>query len=278
VRELLEGPLRLLAYFLAVAACFTLVGFEAAADGVPRAIGHLSDYGNVLDRHGRDRIESRIADAWQRFSLDVYVLASWEDPFDDPNRFAIAVQESWGLDAGRTLLAVFLLSHDDWSVRVLPGRVTMAGAPSLAVSLENGIRDLVAHRRIEEAMVALFDEIHVALGVGESAGARSGVGSSRIGAILILGAAIVSAVLFITRRPRIPARFRCGILLPQLRLQETAQGRGLGNRGGFRTAELLRKVRTPQGRPLGKSQRGRLRESATENRPPMARRCGDGHW
>jgi len=209
VRELLEGPLRLLAYLLAVAVCFTLVGFEAAADGVPRAIGHLSDYGNVLDRHGRDRIESRIADAWQRFSLDVYVLASWEDPFDDPNRFAIAVQESWGLEAGRTLLAVFLLSHDDWSVRVLPGRVTMAGAPSLAVSLENGIRDLVAHRRIEEAMVALFDEIHVALGVGESAGARSGVGSSRIGAILILGAAIVSAVLFITRR----VCPRCGHLL-----------------------------------------------------------------
>ena len=98
-----------------------------------------------------------IEQAHKRSGLSVYILASWEDSTEDAARYAASLLDEWGLDRGRTLLAVFLKTGSDWRLSVLSGALTAATYPRLAHAVEEGIADLVEHRRIEEAMVALFE-------------------------------------------------------------------------------------------------------------------------
>jgi len=157
VRELLPHCLRRLRLGFApalLAAVFAAAGLEAVA--LPLPIGPVSDYGSVLDRHGREEILALVELAKQSSGIAVSLLASWEDPYNDVERYARAVLPAWGLAQGTTLLAVFVKTKDDWGAAVVAGQATAAAHPGLAESLEKGISDLVAHGRIPEAMRQLF--------------------------------------------------------------------------------------------------------------------------
>ena len=180
-------------------AVFISIGMKSYC--LPRPIGQLSDYGNVLDRHGRERIISLIDQARERFGIDVYILASWEDPYGDPDRYAVALLDAWNLAQGKTLLAVFLRAGRDWDVAILLGELIAADHPQLARIVETGITDLVAHRRIEEAMVALFEGIEQQLlttSLGEQP-AVNGRGSRALPVLALIGSVGLVAV-FIHRR------------------------------------------------------------------------------
>jgi hypothetical protein len=173
---------------------------------LPRPIGQLSDYGNVLDHNGRERITTLIEQAYSRFGLSVYILASWEDSDDDILRHAAALLDTWKLARGRTLLTVFLKSGRDWNVSVLSGAQTTEAYPHLARKVEDGITGLVEHRRIEEAMVMLFEVLErqvspVMTQVAPSSeqSASSGKGY-RVIAVLLLLACLGVIGLFIHRR------------------------------------------------------------------------------
>jgi hypothetical protein len=193
VRTLLPHPLRRLIGLFAAA--IILVGFTASPDvALPQPIGKLSDYGAVLDRHGRERIEALIDEARQRFGVDVFLLASWENPLPDARALAETLFRSWGLtDRGATILVVFVRADGTWTHAVV-GSSDLA-ARGVPPSLEAGIADLVHHQRIEEAMVRLFDLIPGRLEpVGEEGG--RGVGSGpRLGwlvpVILLVAASLV---------------------------------------------------------------------------------------
>ena len=177
---------------------------------LPRPIGQLSDYGNVLDRHGRERITSLIDQMRERFGIGVYILASWEDPYGDPDRYGVTLLNAWNLAKGKTLLAVFLKTGKDWDVAILPGELTTLTYPQLAYKVKAGIKDLVEHRRIEEAMVALFEVLQRQLSQGTQAGQSvSNRRGSRVLSVLLLLGSLGLVAFFIHRR----VCPRCGRIL-----------------------------------------------------------------
>jgi len=211
VRELLPHPPRRLNAGLILA---SLVAVLAASSvkvaSLPLPVGPLSDYGSVLDRHGREEILALIEAAGMTSGIVVNILASWEDPYGDVDRYARAVLQAWGLGQGKTLLAVFLKTKEDWSVSVVPGQGTASAHPGLAESLEKGIANLVAHRRIEEAMRQLFTLLGRQLAPPPTRPARDRSGGAGRALPIGLGATGGLAVLLFTLRRICP---RCGRLL-----------------------------------------------------------------
>ena len=181
-------------------ALILLVLFSYIASALPLPIGALNDFGNVLDRHGRERINALISDAKVRYGIDVSILASWENPYDTIDQYAYAILDSWGLTHGSTILAVFLKDSKNWEIKVLTGEQVTQTHPGLSAKLEKGTSDLVVHRRIEEAMVALFGVLdeQVKLGGTQTEATRTGDGRTTWIVLLVLGVA-VSAV-FVSRR------------------------------------------------------------------------------
>ncbi len=198
MRKLLAHPVHTLnsgALLLLVTILYSVVAFP-----LPRPIGQLSDYGNVLDRHGRDEIDSLIDSAKAQYGIDVYILASWEDPFHDLDRYAVEIMSYWGIASGKTLLAVFMKTGRDWSVRVLAGTELAAYHPNLAKYVQTSISDLVEHRRIREAMEAIFPALQRGIGgmVQVNASAHSNI--SRIVLVLFIILLFAGAALFAHNR------------------------------------------------------------------------------
>ena len=151
MRALLPHSLRRLALCLSLVA----VAPVPALCQIPQPIGHLSDYGAVLDRHGRERVNDLIEWAWTGFGVEVFILASWENLLASTDALAHAVADSWGLhEKGAALLLVLVKGEREWSHAVV-GTGDLAGSATPG-RLEEGIADLVAHRRIEESMVSFF--------------------------------------------------------------------------------------------------------------------------
>lgn len=172
----------------------------AASGALPLPIGRLSDYGNVLDRHGRARINSLIEATERASAIEVHILASWQT-YDDVDRYAYALLDYWGLAQGRTVLGIFLKQAGRWRVAVAVGKETTEEYPGLAGTIKDGISDLVSHRRIEEAMVEIFSVIEQQIGaVDPHDGQAAGAGNGRFYAVILLVGALILVVFFIRRR------------------------------------------------------------------------------
>jgi len=199
VRELFAHPLHPLKKGTCLLV-FTILIYEAIAFPLPRPIGQLSDYGNVLDRHGRDKINSLIAEAKTRYGITVYILASWDDPFNDLDRYAAAILSDWGIASGKTLLAVFMKTGRNWDVRVLSGTALAASHRGLADYVQRSISDLVAHRRIREAMEAIFPAIDRSLGGAGQETPRAQGNVGRIILVILVVLLLAGAAVFAHRR------------------------------------------------------------------------------
>ncbi len=183
--------------------------FSLAAEALPLPIGALNDYGNVLDRHGRERINALISAAKARYGIDITILASWDNPYDTIDQYAYAVLDEWGLTSGNTILAVFLRGGKDWQVKVLGGDQVARTHPGLPAQLEEGISDLVVHRRIEEAMVALFSVLDEKIHALPAQGATTKNDSNRV-LLVVVTVLGVSLAAFLVSRRICP---RCGRIL-----------------------------------------------------------------
>ncbi len=199
---MLAHPLHALSRPLAAGLlAFLLLGAAARAATLPLPIGPLSDYGNVLNRHGRERVLSLIDDTRARFGIAVNILASWENPYQDIDLYAHALLDDWGLASGRTLFAVFLRQGGNWQVKLLPGVQTAAAYPGLTQAVEAGLEDLVAHDRIEEAMVKLFALLDARLAPPQAAASKKPSGhAGRALLVIAFLVGVVAAALFIHRR------------------------------------------------------------------------------
>jgi len=129
------------------------------AVSIPSPIGKLSDYGAVFDRHDREEMNRAIADIASLLHIDVYLLLSWESPFPAVEQFAGAVFAAWNLASKPAILAVFLRSGSDWTASVVASQTVKAQLGAIDKRLEERMADLVAHRRVEEAVRAMFDEL-----------------------------------------------------------------------------------------------------------------------
>ncbi len=184
---------------------------------LPLPIGQLNDYGNVLDRHGRDQLNALIDAARADYGIEVTILASWENPYDNIDQYTYSVLEAWGLAHGSTILAVFLKAENGWQAKVVSGERVARAHPDLSAVLAAGIADLVAHDRIQEAMVTLFQILDTELAPTRSTNKKSSNG--RLLAVLFLVGGAAAAAFFISRRicPR------CG------RILRTRIGHGFGS-------------------------------------------------
>ena len=197
---------KLLAHHLCSVKCFLLWAgllialFSIGADALPLPIGALNDYGNVLDRHGRERINALISDARARYGIDITILASWDNPYDTIDQYSYAILDKWGLASGNTILAVFLKKGRNWDVRVLGGGQVARSHPGLPAQLEAGIRDLVLHRRIQEAMVALFSVLDSKIDALPTRETGTKSGSDRTILIIAMIAGVGLAAFVISRR------------------------------------------------------------------------------
>jgi uncharacterized membrane protein YgcG len=126
---------------------------------VPLPIGNLSDYGAVFDRHGRAEVDASIAEMSKLLRLDVYILLTWESDGASVSQLASAVFSAWGLAPRRALLAVFLRTGADWAASVAASSSVRAELAGIEQRLQQRMADLVEHRRIEEAVRAMFDEL-----------------------------------------------------------------------------------------------------------------------
>ncbi len=213
MRELFAHPVHPLSCG-ALLLILIVILYSSLVYSLPQPIGNLSDYGNVLDRHGRDEINSLIASTKARYGIEVYILASWEDPFHNLDRYAVSILDFWGLARENTLLAVFMKTGRDWDVRVVAGRKTALSHPNLASYVQASIRDLVAHRRIKEAMEAIFPAIDRGL---TGAAQRTGAHHKKVGRIVavVLVFSLLASAAFLAHRRICP---RCGHIL---RVQRT---------------------------------------------------------
>ncbi len=208
MRELLTHSLRPLTGAL-LCILIILPLFAYISYSLPLPIGALNDYGNVLDRHGREKINNLIDDARGRYGIEVSILASWENPYDSVDRYTYAIQNYWGLAAGNTILAVFLKAESNWQIRVVSGEQVRRNYPDLAYTLQSGMSDLVEHRRVAEAMAALFSQLDREINPTRTYKGTEGRTSNRALWIVLLVSGMAGAVFFVSRRicPR------CGRLL-----------------------------------------------------------------
>jgi predicted RNA-binding Zn-ribbon protein involved in translation (DUF1610 family) len=131
----------------------------AAVDRLPLPIGSLSDYGAVLDRHGRDQVNSLIDQTVSRTGIEVNILATWENPLPDARSLAQALLTAWNLSSRNALLAVYVRTDADWTMSIVATDRLRQNHGDIDRELEAATSDLVAHDRIKEAMLALFDDL-----------------------------------------------------------------------------------------------------------------------
>ena len=208
MRKLLAHPLCSVKSSL-LWASITVILFSVIGLALPLSIGALNDYGNVLDRHGRERINALISNAKARYRINVTILASWDNPYDNIDQYAYAILNSWGLASDNTILAVFLKQGKNWEVTVLGGEQLVHAHPGLAAQLEAGVSDLVVHRRIEEAMVALFSVLDSKIRVSSTQETGTNTGSDRTALIVLLIVGVGLTAFVISRR----VCPRCGHIL-----------------------------------------------------------------
>jgi len=209
VRTLLTRPLYALTGLLFASSIALLLGSLIAYAALPRSIGSVSDYGAVLDRHGRDRLNAQIDALDADFGVNVLLLATWENPLPSIDAFADALLASWGLEAqGPTLLAVFLKTEDAWTHALVATHSfpLQASLPDLSA----GLQDLVDHGRIEEAMVHLLERVRDALGgIASAASTETAAPTARTWLIPVVLASIAATIWIIHHR----VCPRCGRIL-----------------------------------------------------------------
>ncbi len=222
MRTLLTRTLSLLGLILAA-----LSMSSVAQSGLPRPIGQLSDYGAVLNSSGREEINARIAQTDRTLGVKVYILASWESSQPDVDSFASAVFSAWGLGSGRSILAVFLRTGSEWSASVVASAAVRTQYGAIADSLERRMADFILHKRVEEAMLALFDGLDEIKRPVKIAPAKKPVsvrahGLSPVVSILLVAAGTAVLVVLIHRR----VCPRCGRILRAARPRGFSRTRG----------------------------------------------------
>jgi uncharacterized membrane protein YgcG len=205
----------LLAHLVLALAVALLLAIPAGAAGVPSPIGGLSDYGAVFDRHGRDEVNASIAGIAKVLRVDVYVLISWESTYPDVAQFADAAFAAWNLTPRRALLAVFLRTGTNWTAAVVASSSVRTELGAIDQRLEQRMADLVLHRRIEEAVRALFDELRGLPAAQRAAAAlaKSQPRSSRGLPVAAVVGAVVAGVIVLALLVRWRVCPRCAGLL-----------------------------------------------------------------
>lgn len=134
-------------------------------------MGLINDYGQTLEASDRAQLLGYIS-ALEEKGVTLVYLASWRDPFGNPQRYAAEVFRAWGLAEGHLLLVCLRGEDRRWRVAIHAG-----GRVSLPAAVEElrAKAELEANRiRPGYAVVRFAAELLSALGKEGPAAGRAG--------------------------------------------------------------------------------------------------------
>lgn len=111
--------LPLITSFLILASPFTILQIpRPLAQSLPKQIGRLNDYGNILTMGDQRDLEEKIKQLGEE-GIGLTILISNYDPFSEPSIYANEIRNEWGIRGEeKESLIVFVRDEDeDWSVR-----------------------------------------------------------------------------------------------------------------------------------------------------------------
>ncbi|MCS6937165.1 MAG: TPM domain-containing protein [Candidatus Bipolaricaulota bacterium] len=126
---------------------------------LPRQMGAINDYAAVIGP-ARAALQTQLDEIKKNFDVEIVILATIYDPYDDPQRFAQSIWESWGLGE-RTALLLFTKERPErWVFELKLGEaLRLSLRPEHLERLRQGLRAHLERRRvqtaIEESVVAL---------------------------------------------------------------------------------------------------------------------------
>ena len=129
---------------------------------LPRQMGAINDYAAVLGG-ARATLEARIKTIKENFNVQLVVLASIYDPFDDAAVYAQRIWESWKLGP-RTVLLVFVKEQTKsaWAFALRLGEEVNFRPEHLA-RLKQGLEHHLERKRIKTALEESVEAIQAML-------------------------------------------------------------------------------------------------------------------
>ncbi len=123
---------------------FLLISFPFQVDAVtlPRSVGRINDYANLLSIEDRKKIKDWLEPISEE-GLDLTILASRRDPYSDPEKYFGKIIDKWGLEGGFIL---FVEEENSWKTVYFLGRKTRAllRSKGLLKSYQSGIEERIA--------------------------------------------------------------------------------------------------------------------------------------
>jgi len=195
--------------------------------GLPKRMGDINDYGNILGS-SRKELQEKIDELKKGFNIELIILITLRDPYDDPDLYAKRIGEAWGLKGNRIIFALYIKEGDKWSALLKPSPDLQEtfNQESLGL-LKQRIDDKIKKRKIREAVVDTVSSIS-ALAAGEEEKAAKVDGKrSKLAFYALLGIAAAGLLPIIMRALLVRACPRCG---RRLRMRASAPLAGLYRR------------------------------------------------
>lgn len=190
-----------------------------------------------MGRADRETLQSLIPQL-STLGVDLFYLASWHDPFGDPDEYAREVFSAWELGTG-DVLVVFLREGDRWQVAGVLG----AGVPIAQGAFERALARAASRANLAppaRAAISLAEDLLALAGSG-----GSGEGEGEPVWLYALGGLVGLAVVWVARGRLCPrcwfplhrrASWLGGIMsvCPRCRYTRAPRrGRGTGSRRGI---------------------------------------------
>lgn len=134
-------------------AVLTVMGAQPDDEIVlPRQMGAINDYAAVVGP-ARSALQAQIDEIKKSFDVQIVILATIYDPYDDPTRFAQGIWESWKLKE-RTALLLFTKERPDrWVFELKLGEaLRLSLRPEHLERLRQGLKIHLERRRVQTAI------------------------------------------------------------------------------------------------------------------------------
>jgi len=125
------------------------------SNSLPRQIGAINDYGNVLSMNDREKLSTWVEELAE-VGVRITLLISRRDPFSSPDRYASEIRGTWELQKEGGSFLLFLKEEDGWVDRVFlsPLGRRLLGSTAQVEDFKRRIEGMTAEGSIRKA--ALF--------------------------------------------------------------------------------------------------------------------------
>jgi uncharacterized membrane protein YgcG len=119
---------------------------------LPHQMGAINDYAAVLGP-GRTALQTQLDQIKVSFDVQIVILATIYDPFDDPQRFAQSIWESWRLPERTALLLFTKEQPEHWVFELKLGETLRTSLRTEHLErLRQGLKAHLERRRVQTAI------------------------------------------------------------------------------------------------------------------------------